>query len=87
MSHYDFCKRNIGSPVKIVTRNGEIHRGVIRHVNQSQVFIDSRRRPSGIGGYGIGFFGPYSGGYGSGLGLGIALGAIASIAFLPFFFW
>ncbi|KAB8137524.1 hypothetical protein F9U64_08995 [Gracilibacillus oryzae] len=85
--HYDFCCQNIGRPVKIVTRNGQVHRGVIQRVNRNNVFlnsIDGNR----VGGYGIGYYGygPY-GGYGRGLGIGIALGAIATIAFLPFFFW
>ncbi|MDX8045223.1 hypothetical protein SH601_04405 [Gracilibacillus sp. S3-1-1] len=81
MSHFDFCRRNIGSPVKIVTRDGVTHRGYINRVNRSKVFIEPFQR-RGLGGYGYGFFG-----YGSGLGIGIALGAIATIAVLPFFFW
>ncbi|SHM71347.1 hypothetical protein [Gracilibacillus kekensis] len=86
MSHYHFCNRNIGRPVKIVTHHGEVHRGIIRRVNQSQVFIDPLGPNRGMGGYGIGYYG-YRRGYPWGLGLGIALGAIATIAFLPLFFW
>jgi len=37
-------------------------------------------RGQNLGGYGIGF-------YGWGLGLGIALGSIATLAFLPLFWW
>ncbi|RCW76799.1 hypothetical protein [Saliterribacillus persicus] len=81
-SHYDLCCQNIGKPAKIITSNGEVHRGYIRHVDRSHVFIDPIN--TGFGGFGMGFWGfP---GYGSGLGIGIALGAIATIAFLPFFF-
>ncbi|MGP4039315.1 hypothetical protein ACTWP4_05300 [Gracilibacillus sp. D59] len=82
MSHYDFCCQNVGRPVKIVTHDGAVHRGIIRRVNPSKVFIDPLDAQRGIGGYGYGFWG-----YGRGLGIGIALGAIATIAFLPFFFW
>ncbi|MFD2654941.1 hypothetical protein [Gracilibacillus thailandensis] len=82
MSHYDFCRQNVGRPVKIVTHDGIVHRGIIRRVNPSKVFIDPFDARRGAGGYGYGFFG-----YGRGLGIGIALGAIATIAFLPFFFW
>ncbi|GAB2568639.1 hypothetical protein [Gracilibacillus alcaliphilus] len=87
MSHYEFCKQHIGHPVKIVTRSGEVHRGVIKHVNRSRVFIDPLGSPRNLGGYGQGYYGYGGFGFGSGFGLGIALGAIASIAFLPFFFW
>ncbi|WP_058308934.1 hypothetical protein [Gracilibacillus massiliensis] len=86
MSHYNFCRQNVGRPVKIVTRQGEVHRGVIRRVNQSQVFIDPFGQNRGMGGYGMGYYG-YRPGYRWGLGVGIALGAIATIAFLPLFFW
>ncbi|SER27660.1 hypothetical protein SAMN04487944_102183 [Gracilibacillus ureilyticus] len=85
--HYDFCCQNIGRPVRVVTKDGQVHKGVIHRVNRSKVFLAPMEgnRP---GGYGIGYYGyrPY-GGYPWGLGVGIALGAIATIAFLPFFFW
>ncbi|UOQ87353.1 hypothetical protein [Gracilibacillus salinarum] len=88
MSHYDFCCNNMGRPVRIVTHNGEIHRGVIRNVNRSKVFLEPFGGNNRMGGYGIGYYGGGYGGYGrGGFGLGIALGAIATIAFLPLFFW
>ncbi|GAE92104.1 hypothetical protein JCM21714_1085 [Gracilibacillus boraciitolerans JCM 21714] len=87
MSHYDFCCQHVGRPVKIVTSNGEVHKGIIRRVNPSKVFIAPLGQNRGLGGYGYGYYG-YRRGYPWGLGLGIALGAIATIAFLPpFFFW
>ncbi len=90
--HYDFCRQNVGRPVKIVTHDGQTHRGIIRKVNPSKVFLDPIDGNRGPGGYGIGYYGGYGigyyGGWGwGGFGLGIALGAIATIAFLPFFFW
>ncbi|WP_163538498.1 hypothetical protein [Gracilibacillus sp. YIM 98692] len=80
--HYDLCCRNIGRPAKIVTHDGQVHRGIIRRVSPSRVFLEPIGGRRNLGGYGIGFFG-----YGAGLGIGIALGAIATIAFSPFFFW
>ncbi|WP_325166692.1 hypothetical protein [Viridibacillus soli] len=43
----------------------------------------------GLGGYGLGFFGPGRRGFrrGFGTGFGIALGAIAGIALASAFFW
>lgn len=79
MGHYDTCRRGIGRPVQIRMNDGSFHRGVIDRVSPNRVFL----RPLGgrnYGGYGYGF------GYGwGGFGAGIALGAIAAIAFLPFF--
>ncbi|MFC4402644.1 hypothetical protein [Gracilibacillus xinjiangensis] len=85
--HYDFCCKNMGRPVKVITNDGQVHKGVIRHVNRSKVFL-APLDGNQMGGYGIGYYGYGPGYYGRrGLGIGIALGAIATIAFLPFFFW
>ncbi|WP_347834960.1 hypothetical protein [Gracilibacillus sp. JCM 18860] len=72
--HYDFCRQNVGRPVKIVTHDGQTHRGIIRKVNPSKVFLDPiDGNRGGPGGYGIGYYGGW-GGWGGGFGLGIALG-------------
>ncbi|MFC4386305.1 hypothetical protein ACFOZ1_00650 [Gracilibacillus marinus] len=86
--HYSFCCQNIGRPVKIITQNGQVHQGIIRNVNRQKVFLAPIAN-NRFGGYGFGYYryGRYPYGYGAGLGIGIALGAIATIAFLPFFFW
>ncbi|WP_407933960.1 hypothetical protein [Aquibacillus rhizosphaerae] len=84
MSHYHECRSNIGRPVRIQTIDGKVHRGIIQKVNHSHVFLQPMSPK--LGGYGYGFYGPY-GGYGAGLGWGVALGSIATLAFLPLFFW
>ncbi|MCT2537776.1 hypothetical protein NC661_12500 [Aquibacillus koreensis] len=81
--YYHDCKNNIGRPVKIVTRDGKVHRGMIERVNNTHVFL--KPMSSNLGGYGYGFYRPW--GFGAGLGWGVALGSIATLAFLPFFFW
>ncbi|MFD1363371.1 hypothetical protein [Lentibacillus salinarum] len=85
--YYDLCCRHKGRPVKITTRDGGIHCGIIKHVDQHRVFIQPIHAGKGLGGFGYGgFYGPGYG-YGPGLGYGIALGAIGTLALLPFFFW
>ncbi|TFJ94427.1 hypothetical protein [Lentibacillus salicampi] len=84
---YDLCCKYKGRPVRIATRDGRVHRGVINHVDHDRVFIQPLRHGAGLGGFGYGgFYGPGYG-YGTGFGYGIALGAIGTLALLPFFFW
>ncbi|GAA5416052.1 hypothetical protein Pryu01_01084 [Paraliobacillus ryukyuensis] len=78
--YYNMCNKNIGRPVCIRTKDGHEHRGIIRRVSTSHVFLEPM--PSNLGGYGYGFWG-----VGPGFGWGVAFGAIATLAFLPFFFW
>ncbi|WP_212972796.1 hypothetical protein [Bacillus sp. J14TS2] len=62
----------------ITTRDGQVHRGIIDRVSSNRVYL----RPLGgsnYGGYGYGW------GWGWGFGWGVALGAIATLAFIPFF--
>ncbi|MBM7572624.1 hypothetical protein [Aquibacillus albus] len=82
-NYFNMCQKNVGKPVKITTKDGRVHRGIIQRVNHSHVFLQPT--PRGLGGYGFGYWGPY--GYGPGFGVGVAFGAIATLAFLPFFFW
>lgn len=77
--YYDQCKKYMGRSVGIRTRDGQMHRGVITNVDNSQVYL----RPMGNGnlggfGYGWGWGGGFGGGY------GIALGAIAALTLLAF---
>lgn len=80
-SHYHFCNRNIGKPVRIVEKGGRVHLGVIERVNPNYVFIKPLRGPGGPGGLAWGWWGP---GLGVGLAFGVALGAIATIGFWGF---
>lgn len=79
--YYNLCKKGVGRAVTIRTVDGRVHHGVISHVTPTHVYL----RPLGrnLGGLGYGYYG----GWGWGFGAGIALGAIATLAFLPFFFW
>jgi hypothetical protein len=86
--YYAQCSKGIGRPVRIQTRDGRVHRGIISKVSNSHVYV--RPLPSKrLGGFGYGYGGGFGGygGYGYGSGWGIALAAIAALAFLPFFFW
>ncbi|QKY68845.1 hypothetical protein [Lentibacillus sp. CBA3610] len=84
---YDLCCRYKGRSVKITTRDGGVHRGIIKHVDRHRVYIQPLNQCKGLGGFGYGgFYGPGYG-YGPGLGYGIALGAIGTLALAPLFFW
>ncbi|KHD85851.1 hypothetical protein [Heyndrickxia ginsengihumi] len=87
MSRYhSMCRRGIGRAVEIRTINGRIHRGIIERVTPNRVFLRPLGRPN-LGGYGYGYYGGgYGWGVGWGFGWGVALGAIAALAFIPFFF-
>ncbi|WP_164669281.1 hypothetical protein [Virgibacillus doumboii] len=93
VGHYHaLCRRYRGRAVEIRTRGGEVHRGIICHVDNNSVFIRPFNRPRRLGGFGYGFYGPGYGRYGGyggfgGFGYGIALGAIAGLALIPFFGW
>ncbi|WP_411814281.1 hypothetical protein [Cytobacillus horneckiae] len=86
--YYNRCRGGVGKPVEVRLHDGRIQRGIIDRVSSDRVYL----RPLGknYGGYGYagrcrgGFCG---GGWGWGFGAGIALGAIASLFFLPLFFW
>ncbi|RFU67330.1 hypothetical protein D0469_15685 [Peribacillus saganii] len=75
--YYSMCSRGVGKAVEIRTHDGRTHRGIIDRVSSNRVYL----RPFGrsYGGYGYGW------GWGWGFGAGIALGAIAALAFIPFF--
>ncbi|GIO25803.1 hypothetical protein [Ornithinibacillus bavariensis] len=77
--YHGLCNRYRGRAVKIVTRDGRVHRGIIHRVDGRRVYLRPIDGARNLGGYGYGFFG--------GFGYGLALGAITSIALLPFFFW
>ncbi|GIN58430.1 hypothetical protein J8TS2_27490 [Lederbergia ruris] len=81
-NYYHMCRKGIGRPVMIRTRDGHVHRGIISHVTPSKVYI----RPFGrrYGGYGYGW--GWGWGWGA-FGLGIGLGAITALAFTPFFWY
>ena len=81
--YYDLCSKNIGKPVEIREHCGKVHRGIIERVDREFVYL----RPlegspaGGPGGPGMFLWGPVA----AGALWGIGLGAIASLAFLPWF--
>ncbi|WP_240378102.1 hypothetical protein [Bacillus piscicola] len=94
--YYELCNRYKGRAVEIKTHDGRVHRGIIRNVDNRNVFLQPLGRPRNLGGFGYGAFGPGYGygagygpgyGYGGGFGYGVALGAIGTLALLPLFFW
>lgn len=89
MNYHSVCSGNVGRPVEIRTHGGIIHRGIISHVDHQKVFIRPFEGRRNLGGFGYGFWGPRWGwGWGvAGFGIGVAFGAIATLAFLPWFFW
>ncbi len=77
-NYYHMCSRGVGRAVEIRTHHGQIHRGIIERVTPNRVFLRPFRSPRGYGGYGYW-------GWGWGFGAGVAIGAIATLAFIPFF--
>jgi len=86
--YYHMCSRYKGRNVRIVTRDGKVHEGIIEHVDQQKVYLRQfgHTGQSQFGGYGYGFYGPGFG-YGRGLLLGVGLGAIGTLALAPLFWW
>ena len=73
------CRRYMGRAVAIRTRDGRVHRGIIRHVSPNRVFLEPLGPRRGGFGYG---FGGFSYGWGFGFGFGIALGFIAGVSLI-----
>lgn len=94
-NYYKMCCDNVGKPVTIKTKDGQEHRGVIRQVTPTHVFIEPLQNQ--VRGFGTPYYQygqpvqpvqpvqPYYP-YRPGFGLGIALGAIGTLAILPWFF-
>ena len=82
VAHYHgLCQKYMGRAVEVRMKNGKVHRGIIRHVDHSRVFIQPVGGAGGHGGFGWGL------GWGiGGFGIGLALGGIAGLALLPWFF-
>lgn len=83
--HYRMCCQGIGRAVELRMHDGTVHRGIIDRVDREHVYLRPMGRGQSFGGYSYG----WGWGWRPGLGLatGFALGAIASLAFLPFFWW
>jgi len=84
VNYHQLCCRNIGRAAEIRTHGGAIHRGFISRVHNGRVYLRPFGPRRNFGGFGYGFWAP---GFGVGFGVGIAVGAIATLAFLPFFWW
>lgn len=77
--YQDMCMKNRGRAVEIRTRDGGVHQGVIDRMDENCVYLRPLRGADRLGGFGYGLIG---------FGFGIAFGAIASLAFLPgFYYW
>lgn len=84
--YYDMCCRGVGRPVQIRTIDGQVHRGIVERVSRNKVYLRPIGRGPSYGGVGYGYYRGYGGyGFGYGFGWGIAFGAIAALAFTPFF--
>jgi hypothetical protein len=75
---YGLCQKYKGRAVEIRTKDGRIHRGVIKHVDHSKVYLQPFGGAGGLGGFGWGW------GI-AGFGFGLALGSIATLALIPGF--
>lgn len=83
---YQTCCRHRGKAVRIRTKDGAEHRGIIQHIDNRQVYLQPIGGRRNLGGFSYGGY-RYGYGYrGRGFGFGIALGAIATLALIPFFF-
>lgn len=83
VQHYHgLCHRYMGRAVEIRTRDGRIHRGVIRRVTGNRVYIQPIGRRRNLGGYGYGYYG-----YGGWGWYGIGLGFITGLVLGSLFFW
>ena len=77
---HGLCQRYKGRAVEIRMKDGKVHRGIIRHVDNSRVYLQPLGRPGGLGGFGWGL------GWGvTGFGIGLALGGILGLALIPGF--
>ncbi|MEI3614169.1 hypothetical protein [Pseudogracilibacillus sp. SO30301A] len=88
--YHGICQRYHGRGVEIYTHDGEVYRGIIEDVTDSEVFLLPLENEGEFGGFGYGYrgYGPYGSGYGPYTrGYRIALGAIAGISLLSLFFW
>lgn len=82
--YYNLCNKNIGAAVEITCFDGTTHRGIIERVDHSHVFLAPfDRKPSSHGSS----YGTFLWGWGFAFAAGIALGSIATLAFLPFYYW
>ncbi len=78
---YNMCNQGIGRAVEIKMHDGCVHRGIIERVTPDRVFLRPLTSARNFGGFSYGYYG----GRGWGFAAGIALGAIAALAFIPFF--
>lgn len=86
VAHFErLCRGGVGRAVEIRTRSGQIHRGVISRVGGGKVYLRPLGNGRGYGGRGYGYYGYPGPGFGWGFGFGVAFGAIATLAFIPFF--
>ncbi|WEG10847.1 hypothetical protein PU629_11705 [Pullulanibacillus sp. KACC 23026] len=74
---------HMNKPVQIRTHDGAVHRGVVRQVDRTHVYLEPLDGADG----GPMMDGPGVYWYGWGFGWPIALASIAWIAALPFLFW
>ncbi|MFA1818783.1 hypothetical protein ACDX78_01050 [Virgibacillus oceani] len=82
VAHYHgLCQRYMGRPVEVRMKDGKVHRGIIKHVDGRNVYLQPLGGAGGLGGFGWGW------GWGiGGFGIGLALGGIVGLALLPLFF-
>ncbi|RFU62530.1 hypothetical protein D0466_14880 [Peribacillus glennii] len=78
------CHRGVGRCVRLTMKDGSVHRGIIDRVTPNRVYLRPIGGGRNFGGHGFGW--GWGWGWGAGAAAaGFAIGAIAALAFIPFF--
>ncbi|GGH77357.1 hypothetical protein JOD43_001346 [Pullulanibacillus pueri] len=76
---YNLCNQHMNKAVEIRCLDGTVHRGIVKHVDQQNVYLAPLNNASGGQGPGLYFWG-----WGWGWGFPVALASIAALTALAF---
>lgn len=76
--YYNMCRGAVGRAVEVRCVDGRVHRGIIDRVTPNRLYLRPLRGGYGYAGYGYGAWA---------FGWGFAWGAIATLFFIPWFFF